>query len=51
MVLKRIVHPQHWLLEKDIKDLETEIEMLERQLPAFKRKLDHLKSVQASYRD
>lgn len=40
---KRIVHPEDWLLEKDIHDLEVEIELYERQLPAFRKKLDELK--------
>jgi hypothetical protein len=48
-IFKRIVHPQDWLLEKDIHDLTIEIEMMERQLPALRRKLDELRRRKARY--
>lgn len=44
-ILKRIVKPQHWLLEKDIQDLKTEIDMVERQLPSLKQKLRELEEI------
>ena len=50
-ILKRITHPKDWLLEKDIHDLTGEIEMMEKQLPAFKRKLDELKRRKNRYQD
>ncbi|MCV0393687.1 MAG: hypothetical protein K5790_10435 [Nitrosopumilus sp.] len=50
-IFKRIIHPQHWLLEKDIYDLTGEIEMMEKQLPALRRKLDELRRIKATYQD
>lgn len=50
-IFKRITHPGDWMLEKDIHDLELEIEMMEKQLPAFRRKLNDLRTRKQKYQD
>lgn len=48
-ILKRIFHPKDWLLEKDIHDMEIEIELMEKQLPSLRRKLELAKRKLAEY--
>lgn len=50
-LITRILHPGDWMLEKDIRDMEAEIEMMEKQLPAYKRKLHDMYSRKAKYQD
>ena len=50
-IIKRILHPGDWMIEKDIHDLEIEIELAERQLPALRRKLNELRTRKQKYQD